>query len=166
MHITLHTSQGDINLELYPDKTPKTVTNFLVLAEEGYYDGLTFHRVIEEFMIQGGCPQWTGTWGPWYQFEDEFHPELRHNAPGKLSMANAWPGTNGSQFFITHTETSRLDQKHTVFWAVLNEEDQKTVDSIKQGDTIKKVTLHDDPNDLYEEMSEFVDAIKQAIKDL
>ncbi len=144
------TSKGDILLRLTHDKTPGTVGNFVGLAEgtlsnqargEGkpYYDGLTFHRVIPDFMIQGGCPQGTGTGDPGYKFDDEFHPELRHDAPGVLSMANAGPGTNGSQFFITHVPTPWLDQKHTVFGHVV--EGQEVVDAIKQGDKIESVKI-------------------------
>ena len=114
----MHTSKGDIRLKLYPEQAPVTVANFVNLAKRGYYDGLTFHRVIPDFMIQGGCPQGTGTGGPGYRFEDECSTELAHDAPGKLSMANAGPGTNGSQFFITHVETPWLDGRHTVFGAI------------------------------------------------
>lgn len=102
---TIATSKGEINLNLFPSEAPVTVANFVNLARRGYYDGLKFHRVIENFMIQGGCPHGTGTGGPGYQFEDEFDASLRHNQPGRLSMANAGPGTNGSQFFITHVPT-------------------------------------------------------------
>ena len=136
-----HTSKGNINLRLFADKTPVTVANFVNLAKRGYYDGLTFHRVIPDFMIQGGCPQGTGTGGPGYRFEDECRPDLRHDAPGKLSMANAGPGTNGSQFFITHVETPWLDGRHTVFGEVLSAHDQAVVDAIVVGDTIESVEV-------------------------
>ena len=135
------TSKGDIRLRLFADKAPVTVANFANLAGRGFYDGLTFHRVIPDFMIQGGCPQGTGTGGPGYRFEDECTAELRHDAPGKLSMANAGPGTNGSQFFITHVETPWLDGRHTVFGEVLGAEDQAVVDSIEMGDTIEVVEV-------------------------
>ena len=137
----MKTSKGDIKLRLFADKAPLTVANFVNLAKRGYYDGLTFHRVIPDFMIQGGCPQGTGTGGPGYRFEDECTPQLRHDAPGKLSMANAGPGTNGSQFFITHIETSWLDGKHTVFGEVLDSSDQDVVDAIVVGDTIVGIDL-------------------------
>ena len=137
----MKTSKGDIKLRLFADKAPVTVANFVNLAKRGYYDGLTFHRVIPDFMIQGGCPQGTGTGGPGYRFEDECTPQLRHDAPGKLSMANAGPGTNGSQFFITHIETSWLDGKHTVFGEVLDSSDQDVVDAIVVGDTIVGIDL-------------------------
>jgi peptidyl-prolyl cis-trans isomerase A (cyclophilin A) len=144
------TSKGDILVKLTHDKTPGTVGNFVGLAEgkldnnvkaKGvpYYDGLTFHRVIADFMIQGGCPQGSGSGGPGYQFDDEFHPELRHSGPGVLSMANAGPGTNGSQFFITHIETAWLNDKHTVFGFV--EHGQEVVDAIQQGDKIESVEI-------------------------
>ena len=116
---TLHTNKGDIHLELFDDKAPMTVANFVNLAEHGFYDGITFHRVIPGFMIQAGCPLGTGTGGPGYRFSDEFHPTLKHNRPGILSMANAGPNTNGSQFFITHTPTPHLDNRHTVFGSVV-----------------------------------------------
>lgn len=116
---TLHTENGDIVLQLYADKTPTTVNNFVFLAREGYYDGTIFHRVIKDFMAQGGDPTGTGRGGPGYMFADEFHPKLRHNQPGILSMANAGPRTNGSQFFITHVPTPWLDNKHTVFGQVV-----------------------------------------------
>jgi cyclophilin family peptidyl-prolyl cis-trans isomerase len=112
---TISTDKGDMVLELFADKTPKTVNNFVFLAREGFYDGTIFHRVIADFMVQGGDPTGTGTGGPGYRFADEFHPSLKHNKPGILSMANAGPGTNGSQFFITHVPTNWLDGKHSVF---------------------------------------------------
>jgi cyclophilin family peptidyl-prolyl cis-trans isomerase len=116
---TLVTPLGNIVIELFADKAPKTVNNFVFLAREGYYDGVTFHRVIKGFMAQGGDPTGSGRGGPGYMFADEFHPQLRHNGPGVLSMANAGPGTNGSQFFITHGPTPHLDDKHTVFGKVV-----------------------------------------------
>ncbi len=115
---TIKTDLGDIVLSLFADKVPNTVNNFVFLARQGYYDGTVFHRVIKDFMAQGGDPTGTGTGGPGYRFADEFHPSLRHNQPGVLSMANAGPGTNGSQFFITHVPTPWLDQKHSVFGQV------------------------------------------------
>lgn len=137
---TISTPKGDIRIELFDDKAPKTVTNFEKLAGDGFYNGLKFHRVIEDFMIQGGCPQGTGTGGPGYKFADEFHPDLKHSGPGVLSMANSGPNTNGSQFFITHVACPWLDGKHTVFGKVLGD-GQKVVNAIKQGDKMTKVTV-------------------------
>ena len=128
------TTRGPIKVELFADKAPLTVANFVNLAKRGFYDGLKFHRVINDFMVQGGCPQGTGTGGPGYRFEDETKNGLSHER-GVLSMANAGPGTNGSQFFITHVPCPWLDGKHTVFGKVL--EGQQVVDSVKQGDTIR-----------------------------
>ena len=136
---TIVTNRGTIRLELYSDKVPNTVANFEKLTGDGFYDGLKFHRVIADFMIQTGCPQGTGTGGPGYQFEDEFHDDLRHDGPGVLSMANAGPNTNGSQFFITHVATPWLDGKHSVFGRVL--EGQDVVDAVQEGDTMEKVTV-------------------------
>ncbi len=144
------TEKGNIKIQLTYDKTPGTVGNFVGLTEgslennvslngEPYYDGLKFHRVIPDFMIQGGCPNGTGMGGPGYQFDDEFHPDLKHDRPGILSMANSGPGSNGSQFFITHTSTPWLDGKHTVFGLLV--EGQEVVDSIAQGDAIQKITI-------------------------
>lgn len=116
---TLKTDTGDIVIELFADKVPNTVNNFVFLARDGFYDGVTFHRVIKGFMAQGGDPTGTGMGGPGYSFEDEFHPELTHDGPGILSMANAGPGTNGSQFFITYTDTPHLDFRHAVFGRVI-----------------------------------------------
>ncbi len=141
---TLHTNRGAIRLRLHADKAPLTVANFVNLASRGYYDGLNFHRVIADFMIQGGCPEGSGRGGPGYRFEDEFDTSLRHDKPGVLSMANAGPGTNGSQFFITHGATPWLDGKHSVFGEVVDGTDQDVVDAIAQGDTIEKVTLEGD----------------------
>lgn len=137
---TITTNRGDIKLELFEDKVPKTVANFEKLVKQGFYDGLKFHRVIDDFMVQTGCPNGTGTGGPGYKFEDEFHADLRHDKPGILSMANAGPNTNGSQFFITHVPTPWLDRKHSVFGRVLGD-CQKVVDAIKQGDKMEKVTI-------------------------
>ena len=140
----METNKGTIRLNLYPDETPMTVANFVNLAQRGFYDGLSFHRVIEDFMIQGGCPQGTGTGGPGYRFADEFVDSLRHDAPGKFSMANAGPGTNGSQFFITHVPTPWLDDAHTIFGAVEGDDDQAVVNAIGQGDHIVSVTVEGD----------------------
>jgi peptidyl-prolyl cis-trans isomerase B (cyclophilin B) len=141
---TIETSRGTIKLKLHADKTPKTVENFETLAKKGFYNGLKFHRVINDFMIQTGCPQGTGTGGPGYKFADEFHKDLRHSGPGVLSMANAGPNTNGSQFFITHVATPHLDGKHSVFGQVI--EGQNVVNSIKQGDVMKTVTVSEVPD--------------------
>ena len=138
---TLDTDRGPIKLELYPDKAPLTVANFGNLAKRGFYDGLNFHRVIDDFMNQGGCPQGRGTGGPGYKFEDETRNGVPHQR-GSLSMANAGPNTNGSQFFITHIKTDWLDGKHTVFGQVL--EGQDIVDSVRQGDTIKSIKIEGD----------------------
>ena len=139
---TIETAKGNIRLELHEDETPRTVANFEKLASEGFYDGLKFHRVIPDFMVQAGCPNGTGTGGPGYKFEDEFHPDLKHEGPGVLSMANSGPNTNGSQFFITHVETPWLDGKHTVFGRVID--GQNVVDEIEQGDTMNKVTVSEE----------------------
>jgi peptidyl-prolyl cis-trans isomerase B (cyclophilin B) len=140
---TITTNRGDIRLELYADKVPKTVANFEKLAKEGFYDGLAFHRVIPDFMIQTGCPQGTGTGGPGYKFNDEFHKDLKHDGPGVLSMANAGPNSNGSQFFITHVATPWLDKKHSVFGRVI-ENTQSVVNAVRQGDRMEKVTIADE----------------------
>ena len=146
MNITaaIETSRGTINLTLFPEKAPITVANFVNLVGRNFYDGLNFHRVIGDFMIQGGCPLGTGTGGPGYRFEDEFDSSLRHDAPGKLSMANSGPGTNGSQFFITHVPTPHLDDAHSIFGEVNSQADQDAVNSIAQGDKIVSITVQGD----------------------
>jgi peptidyl-prolyl cis-trans isomerase B (cyclophilin B) len=136
---TIKTKKGDIRVQLFDDKTPKTVANFEKLATKGFYDGLKFHRVIADFMIQTGCPNGDGRGGPGYQFADEFHKDLKHDGPGVLSMANAGPNTNGSQFFITHVATPWLDGKHSVFGKVLKGQD--VVNAIQQGDVMESVTI-------------------------
>ncbi|MBP3558768.1 MAG: peptidylprolyl isomerase [Thermoguttaceae bacterium] len=136
---TIETERGTIKIELFADKAPRTVANFENLANDGFYNGLIFHRVIADFMIQGGDPTGTGCGGPGYQFDDEFHPDLRHDGPGVLSMANAGPNTNGSQFFITHVPCPWLDGKHSVFGKVF--EGQNVVDTIQQGDKMTSVKV-------------------------
>ena len=141
LNATFDTDRGPIKVELKPEQAPLTVANFVNLARRGFYDGLNFHRVIGDFMIQGGCPQGTGTGGPGYKFEDEARNGLGHER-GVLSMANAGPDTNGSQFFITHVATPWLDGKHTVFGKVV--EGMEAVDAVRQGDKIKSVTIEGD----------------------
>lgn len=148
LSITISTTKGDIHLNLFPDQTPLTAASFLNLIQRGFYNGLKFHRVIENFMIQGGCPEGRGTGGPGYRFKDECRADLKHDGPGVLSMANAGPGTNGSQFFITHIKTDWLDGKHTVFGKVVGAADQKVVNAIVGGDSIKTVTIEGDASAL------------------
>ena len=151
---TMQTSKGDIRIDLMADVAPLTVANFVNLAQRGFYDDLTFHRVIADFMIQGGCPLGTGTGGPGYKFQDEFSKNVRHDAPGKLSMANAGPGSNGSQFFITHVPTPWLDDKHTIFGEVQGDDDQAVVDSIARGDTIKTIKIEGDTSSLFAKVAD------------
>ena len=151
------TEKGIISVDLFSEQTPITVANFVNLASRGFYDNLNFHRVIQDFMIQGGCPSGNGMGGPGYRFADEFLPELRHDSPGKLSMANAGPGTNGSQFFFTHVPTPHLDDAHTIFGSVKSEEDQKIVDQIEQGDQIQTIKIVGE----YEELLSSVESISE-----
>jgi peptidyl-prolyl cis-trans isomerase B (cyclophilin B) len=137
----LDTSRGSITVDLFPKDAPKTVNNFVFLARENFYDGLKFHRVIPNFMIQGGDPEGSGRGGPGYKFGDEVGPGKPKHKAGSLSMANAGPGTNGSQFFITHIATDWLDGKHTVFGQVRDKASQDVVNAVQQGDTIKSITI-------------------------
>jgi peptidyl-prolyl cis-trans isomerase B (cyclophilin B) len=157
------TGKGPINVDLHADQTPVTVASFCNLVRRGFYDGLTFHRVIPDFMVQGGCPEGSGRGGPGYKFEDEFAGALRHDGPGVLSMANAGPGTNGSQFFITHLETAWLDGKHTVFGRVRGAEDQATVNAIVQGDRIDSVTVEGDVEALLAAQSKRVEGWNKTL---
>ena len=149
------TGRGTIKINLFPDQAPNTVANFVNLARRKFYDGLNFHRVIPDFMIQGGCPEGSGRGGPGYKFDDECHPSLRHEK-GVLSMANAGSyggkGTNGSQFFITHVATPWLDGKHTVFGKVVGADDQAIVDAIRQGDKIGSITIEGDYSALFDKV--------------
>ncbi len=153
---TIKTNKGDINLNLSDDKTPITVANFVNLVKNGFYNDLSFHRVIPDFMVQGGCPIGTGTGGPGYKFEDEFDASLKHDKPGVLSMANAGPGTNGSQFFVTHVATPWLDGKHSVFGEVASAADQEVVNAIVGGDSISTIELSGDVDALLEAQADRV----------
>ncbi|MDW8479924.1 MAG: peptidylprolyl isomerase [Xanthomonadales bacterium] len=150
---SIRLARGPIRLRLFAEQAPLTVANFVFLARRGFYDGLAFHRVIPRFMIQGGCPRGDGRGGPGYRFRDEFHPELRHDRPGILSMANAGPDSNGSQFFITHVATPWLDGRHSVFGAVADPEGQAVVDAVRQGERIAAVTIEGDPAPLLARMA-------------
>ena len=141
MKAIIKTSKGDINLNLFNEKAKLTVANFVNLSNRGFYNNLTFHRVIDNFMVQGGCPIGTGSGDPGYKFNDEFHTDLKHNKPGILSMANSGPNTNGSQFFITHVATPWLDKKHTVFGEVSDGGSQDVINSIKQNDLIESIEI-------------------------
>jgi peptidyl-prolyl cis-trans isomerase B (cyclophilin B) len=157
------TGRGTIHLQLLPEQAPLTVANFVNLAVRKFYDGLTFHRVIPDFMIQGGCPEGSGRGGPGYRFEDEIVPTLKHDRPGVLSMANAGPGTNGSQFFITHVATPWLDGKHTVFGRVLGSEDQAVVDAVRGGEKIGSVTIRGDYKALFEKLHARIERWNQTL---
>lgn len=166
LQVNIKTNQGAIQVTLFPDKAPMTVANFLNLAQRKYYDGIVFHRVIPNFMIQGGDPTGTGRGGPGYKFKDECVPELVFDKPGLLAMANAGPGTNGSQFFVTHVPTPWLNGKHTIFCAVKSGQD--VVDKIKQGDKIESIEIIGDYSSLFdsqkaqlEEWNKILDANKK-----
>ncbi len=153
----IETNKGTIRLKLFADKVPLTVANFVNLANRNFYNGLKFHRVIANFMIQGGCPLGSGTGEPGYRFEDEFDPELQHDRPGVFSMANAGPNTNGSQFFITHVPTPWLDMKHTVFGMIESDKDQEVVNSIAQGDSITRIAIEGDTAELFAKTQSRID---------
>lgn len=163
INATIKTSKGDIKLKLFPNEAPLTVLNFVNLSKRGFYDNLTFHRVIPGFMIQGGCPLGTGTGDPGYRFKDEFSPELKHGKPGVLSMANAGPNTNGSQFFITHVPTPHLDNRHSVFGEVAGQKDQDVVDSIVRGDRIETIIIEGDYTKLAEDHKQQLDLWNKAL---
>ena len=160
----IKTNKGEINLNLFSDVAPVTVLNFITLAKTGYYNGLKFRRVIEDFMIQGGDPTGTGAGGPGYQFGDEFKEGVVFNKKGLLAMANAGPNTNGSQFFITHAPTEWLNYKHTIFGEVVSQKDQDVVDSIKQNDTMNEVIIVGNTDRLIEDNKEFYTQLKNFLK--
>jgi len=162
IRIIIKTNKGDIHTTVFASEVPITAANFLNLAKTGYYDGLTFHRVINDFMVQGGDPTGTGSGGPGYRFEDEIRPALKHSKPGILSMANAGPGTNGSQFFITHVATPWLDGKHTVFGEVTQGQD--VVNAIAQGDTITSIEIVDSPDALFASQADRIKDWNSKIK--
>lgn len=159
----IKTDKGDINITLKPEVAPITVTNFVNLAKRGYYNGLKFHRVIEEFMVQGGDPTGTGMGGPGYNFKDEFVDGVVFDKPGYLAMANAGPNTNGSQFFITHVPTEWLNYKHSIFGEVVSEADQKVVDTIAQGDLMNEVVIEGDVEEFLEAVKEVVNQFNEAL---
>ncbi len=164
LQAVIETDKGTVNLTLFADRVPFTVANFVNLAQRGYYSGLKFHRVIENFMVQGGCPRGTGTGGPGYKFEDEFDPGLRHDRPGTLSMANSGPNTNGSQFFITHVPTDWLDDKHSVFGVVVSDADLAVVNSIAGGDQVKSIAINGDTVDLMAKTQSKVDEWNKILR--
>ena len=164
MRATIKTNKGEINLKLFADLTPVTVANFANLAQKGFYNGLKFHRVIEDFMIQGGCPYGTGTGGPGYKFRDEFDVTLKHDKPGMLSMANSGPSTNGSQFFITHIATPWLDGKHSVFGEVMGDQDQEVVNKISNNDIIETITIDDDTTELFAKTKNYIESWNKILE--
>ena len=164
MRATIKTTKGEINLKLFADLTPVTVANFANLAQKGFYNGLKFHRVIQDFMIQGGCPYGTGTGDPGYKFRDEFDVTLKHDKPGMLSMANSGPNTNGSQFFITHIATPWLDGKHSVFGEVMGEQDQEVVNKISNNDMIETITIDDDTTELFGKTQNYIESWNKILE--
>ncbi len=157
------TSKGKIRVKLFGDKVPYTVANFVNLANRGFYNGLNFHRVIPDFMVQGGCPQGSGMGGPGYNFADEFDSELVHDRPGILSMANSGPNTNGSQFFITHVPTAWLDGKHAVFGVVESDSDMDVVNTIVQSDALNAVSIEGDTTALLEKCADKIAEWNKAL---
>ena len=163
INITFKTTKGDIDAVIFASKTPLTAASFLNLAKHGFYNGITFHRVINNFMIQGGDPTGTGSGGPGYKFEDEIHPMLKHTKSGILSMANAGPRTNGSQFFITHVSTPHLDGKHAVFGEVKTKKDQDVVNDIVKGDKIETIIIHDSTDELFADQKDRIEQWNKAL---
>ena len=164
MKVKIITDKGDININLLPEKSPVTVANFVNLAKKGYYDGLKFHRVIDNFMAQGGDPTGTGAGGPGYQFEDEVDNGLNFSKSGKLAMANAGPGTNGSQFFITTVPTEWLNGNHTIFGEVVSDDDLKVVKKLSNGDVMKKVVVEGDVDAFLKTQKNRVDSWNKILK--
>ena len=164
MKVKIITAKGDVNINLLPDKSPVTVANFVNLAKKGYYDGLKFHRVIDNFMAQGGDPTGTGAGGPGYQFEDEINNGLNFSKPGKLAMANAGPGTNGSQFFITTVPTEWLNGNHTIFGEVVSEADLDVVKKLSNGDVMTKVVVEGDVDAFLKTQKNRVDSWNKILK--
>ena len=164
MKVKIMTEKGDININLLPEKSPVTVANFVNLAKKGYYDGLKFHRVIDNFMAQGGDPTGTGAGGPGYQFEDEVNNGLNFSKAGKLAMANAGPGTNGSQFFITTVPTEWLNGNHTIFGEIVSDNDLKVVKKLTNGDIMKKVVVEGDVDAFLKTQKNRVDSWNKTLK--
>lgn len=164
MKVKIMTEKGDININLLPEKSPVTVANFVNLAKKGYYDGLKFHRVIDNFMAQGGDPTGTGAGGPGYQFEDEVNNGLNFSKAGKLAMANAGPETNGSQFFITTVPTEWLNGNHTIFGEVVSDDDLKVVKKLSNGDVMKKVVVEGDVDAFLKTQKNRVDSWNKTLK--
>lgn len=160
--IKMITDKGDINLTLFTEKAPVTVANFLNLTSQGFYNGLKFHRVIKDFMVQGGDPQGTGSGGPGYKFEDEVGSGMKFDKPGLLAMANSGPGSNGSQFFITHVPTPWLNGKHTIFGEVTDSQD--VVDAIQGGDNIKKIEILDSTDELFAAQAKRIEEWNSKLK--
>ena len=161
--VMMKTAKGDIQIDLFDEDAPNTVKNFTDLIEKGFYDGLKFHRVIANFMIQGGDPMGNGRGGPGYKFADEFQPDLIHDKPGILSMANSGPNSNGSQFFITHLETPWLDKKHSVFGAVADDKSQTIVNTIEQNDSIKEIEIVGEM-DIDDDLKEMIDGWNEVLE--